>query len=64
MQSGVLGAPATKGKDMDIKLVVVRDFGAHRRGDVIEDEALISQILADERAACVVRVAAQTSQEG
>jgi hypothetical protein len=42
---------------MNIRLVVVRDFGAQAKGDVITDAALISEILADERAAYVVRIA-------
>lgn len=47
---------------MDIRLVVVRDFGAHTKGDVVSDADEITKSLADERAACVVRVA--VTEEG
>jgi hypothetical protein len=43
---------------MDIKLVVVRAFGTHARGDVINDAGEIARVLAGEHAACVVRVLA------
>ncbi len=48
---------------MSIKLVVVRAFGTHARGDVIEDEAEIERVLAGEHANLVVRVLAP-KQEG
>jgi hypothetical protein len=41
---------------MDIKLVVVRAFGRHARGDVIEDASEVAQVLCSEHSACVVRV--------
>lgn len=44
---------------MSIKLVVVRAFGAHARGDVIEDESEIGRVLSSEHATCVVRVLAK-----
>jgi hypothetical protein len=37
-------------------LVVTRPFGPFRRGDVINDAVLITQIMAGENAASVVRV--------
>lgn len=43
---------------MNIQLVVVRDFGAHVRGDVITDPVQVTAILASENAGCVVRVLA------
>jgi hypothetical protein len=45
---------------MDIRLVVVRAFGVRAKGDVVTDADEISKILADERAANVVRVAVPT----
>ena len=42
---------------MDIKLVVVRPFGTHQRGDVVTDVAEIAKVQAGEHAGCVVRVA-------
>ncbi len=48
---------------MSIKLVVVRAFGRHARGDVIEDEAEIERVLGSEHARQVVRVLA-AKQEG
>jgi hypothetical protein len=41
---------------MDIQLVVVRDFAAHLRGDVITDAAEIAAVLGGAHADCVVRV--------
>jgi len=43
---------------MEYLLVVRRPFGAFRRGDVIEDMAMITNILAGDLAAFVIRVAA------
>lgn len=43
---------------MSIKLVVVRAFGPHARGDVIFDADEIARVLAGEHAANVVRVLA------
>jgi len=43
---------------MSIKLVVVRAFGRHARGDVIDDAGEADQVLRSEHAACVVRVLA------
>ncbi len=42
---------------MDIKLVVVRPFGTHQRGDVVTDVTEIAEVQAGEHAGCVVRVA-------
>lgn len=41
---------------MDIKLVVVRPFGAYAKGAVITDATKIAAILASEHATAVVRV--------
>lgn len=43
---------------MEFILVVTRPFGTFRRGDVIENMTMIEEILRDERASFVVRVAA------
>ncbi len=40
----------------DHHLTVVRDFGAYRRGDHIEDDAEIDRVLASEMAPNVVKV--------
>lgn len=42
---------------MEFRLVTVRPFGAHRKGDVINDSSEIAKILAGEDASNVVRVA-------
>ena len=47
---------------MSIKLVVVRAFGRHARGDMIEDAAEVARVLAGEHAAQVVRVLANTEE--
>ena len=53
---------------MTTHLVVVRPFGGLARGDLVQDEARMSGILASENAAHVVRVVAaaalDTKQEG
>ena len=41
---------------MDIKLVVVRPFGAYQRGDVVTDSVEVARVHDGEHAACVVRV--------
>ncbi len=41
---------------MNIKLVVVRAFAGHARGDVIEDADEVARVLDGEHAADVVRV--------
>ena len=41
---------------MNTILVVVRPFGAHRKGDVITDAATIAAVQASENASHVVRV--------
>jgi hypothetical protein len=53
---------------MTTHLVVVRPFGGFARGDLVRDDVRISDILAGENAALVVRVVATASldakQEG
>jgi hypothetical protein len=44
---------------MQFHLVVVRPFGPYAKGDIVTNAQAISDILAGENAACVVRVAAQ-----
>ncbi len=41
---------------MDIRLVVVRPFGPHSKGDMVTDATETQKILASEHAADVVRV--------
>jgi hypothetical protein len=41
---------------MDIKLVVVRAFGRHARGDAIDDAREVAEVLQGAHAASVVRV--------
>jgi hypothetical protein len=54
--------------DMSFSLVVVRDFGTHRRGDVIIEVLAQTAVLRSEHAFHVVRVKAPnvqtTVQEG
>ncbi len=45
---------------MTTKLVVVRPFATHGKGDVITDATQIASILQGEQAACVVRVIVPT----
>ena len=47
---------------MDIKLVVVRPFGTHQRGDVVSDVTEVAKVQAGEHAGCVVRVAVPADQ--
>lgn len=42
---------------MDIKLVVVRAFGAYQRGDVVTDPAEVARVKTCEHADHVVQVA-------
>ncbi len=49
---------------MTLKLVVVRPFGTHGKGDVITDAAAIAAVLQSEQAACVVRVIAPAPAAG
>jgi len=46
---------------MDLKLVVVRPFGPHARGDVVGDPSQIAQILGSEHAGSVVRVSVSSA---
>jgi hypothetical protein len=41
---------------MDIKLVVVRSFAGHPRGEAITDPEETARVLASEHTDCVVRV--------
>ena len=43
---------------MEFRLVTVRPFGTHRKGDVISDPSEIAKILASADAGNVVRIAA------
>ena len=45
---------------MNYHLVVTRAFGPYAKGDVISDGIVMAQVLADERAHNVVRVASPT----
>lgn len=42
---------------MEFRLMTVRPFGAHRKGDVISDPSEVAKILAGEYAGNVVRLA-------
>lgn len=46
---------------MVMKLMVVRPFGVHAKGDVVTDPAEVTKILACEDACKVVRVSAPTT---
>lgn len=46
---------------MEFRLVTVRPFGAHRKGDVISDPSEVTKILAGEDAGNIVRVAAPSA---
>jgi hypothetical protein len=46
---------------MNVKLVVVRPFASHAKGDVVSDSGEVAKILASESAANVVRVALAAS---
>jgi hypothetical protein len=49
---------------MNIHLVVVKPFAGLARGDVVTDEARVSEILRSEQAAHVVRVVPVPQKEG
>jgi hypothetical protein len=48
---------------MDMKLVVVRPFAGHARGDAITDPETVRRVLAGEQAACVVRVPTEPQEK-
>ena len=47
---------------MNVQLVVISPFGAHRKGDVIADPAVVASVLAGEQALSVVRVPGPVAQ--
>lgn len=49
---------------METRLVIVRPFGPHERGDVLTDASELLKILASEHAANVVRVNAAAPAPG
>jgi hypothetical protein len=49
---------------MEWKLVVVRPFGTHLKGDVLSDATLIARVLASDNARDVVRVTVSTVKGG